>query len=746
MTTGVRSEKYTRVETLLSDFEYLVQYEPDILSGDKETLKKKNAKYFLSGDLKNSTRSNENLSYKSLIVLDYDKVTLPIVEFMQVVKEKLGSYNYLIYPTISNTSDNTRLRMIVEPSRNYVENENEALIQSMIDTIGIFPCDTASKTYSQHMGLPVIVNGSLDDYKSNIIVNQGKSYPIDALLQVTAIKETTNQNKQYSFTNIEDKEAIDLVVEYATRNEVWLQERDNYLKPYMCVKHALQVAEISENIAETCIQILAGDNQEWQHQNIEHFKRDKAISRLNVSFKEFFNNNKQVQKQDVNTLEELKHKLTERGNQERADREYSQGKRDNAETKKPRLTPLEVAHVLQDYLDFVIVGNIENPVSMFLVDEGIYTATESYFFKIISWVENTLTERLAKNVMFHLKNESEIKQKYAGSDYICVGNGLFNFETMELESYNPEIVFTSKIDTNYIQMDSEPMRDGWTFSNMLQEWSNDDKELESLLWQIVRASIQLKNREQFVLLRDSGMGRSGKGTFQEFISSLVGKDNILPLTVKEMQQNHQTEGIETAQIVIGDDNDTSSFVDEPRVLKSLVTGDMFSVNPKGLKRFKYQGTPLVVQSVNGHLRTSDITDAFKRRMLMVPFVNSYKGSKGNPKIKSEYARDPEILSWIMQCALQIEDFTLFIQPKASENLMREFTLENDIVADFFENVFSTFKSGRLRVDFVYKYFVKWSQEVGKPSKLSQRMFVTRLNQFIEKTDDWSHTGQTAISV
>ncbi|PRY81009.1 DNA primase family protein [Alkalibacterium olivapovliticus] len=452
------------------------------------------------------------------------------------------------------------------------------------------------------------------------------------------------------------------------------------------------------------------------------------------------------QEPEPKNLKELESILRNRGFKEREKKEYTTGKGDNIKVKKPRLTPLEVASVLKEYISFVVIDDISNPVNLFLLDQGIYTDEEAYFFKFISCVENTLSESQARTVIFHLKNEAPIKKRYTGDNYACVGNGLFNFNTKELEPYRPDVVFTSKIATDYKEFDSEPSRDGWTFSAMLKEWANGDDELESVLWQIIRASVQLKNREQFVLFRDSGTGRTGKGTAQEFISSLVGKSNVLPLTMKELTKDHQTEGIEKAQVIIGDDNDAKAFLDEPRVIKSLATGDPININPKKMKRYSFQGTPLIIQSINGHLKTSDMSNAFKRRMLIVPFIRSYKGSKGNPKIKNEYAHDEEILQYILYEALQLEDFTLFIQPEISKKILHEFTLENDVVADFYENVFKQFQSARLRVDFVYNYFVRWAGSVGKPSKVSQRMFVSRLNEFIADSDEWEHTGQTALQV
>lgn len=462
---------------------------------------------------------------------------------------------------------------------------------------------------------------------------------------------------------------------------------------------------------------------------------------------ESYNQTTQRSKQrEPTSQKELEDLLRSKGVEKREKKEYLTGKGENTKIKKPRLTPLEVASILKKYISFVVIDDIANPVSMFLLEQGIYSDEEAYFFKVISCVESTLSEAQSKTVIFHLKNESSIKKRYKGNEYACVGNGLFNFNTKTLEPYDPNVIFTSKIATDYKKFENEPIRDGWAFSAMLNEWANGDAELETLLWQVVRASIQLKNREQFILFRDSGSGRTGKGTAQEFISSLVGKKNILPLTMKELTKDHQTEGIEKSQVIIGDDNDARAFLDEPRVIKSLATGDPININPKGAKRYTFQGTPLIIQSINGHLKTSDMSNAFKRRMLIVPFIRSYKGSKGNPKIKNEYAHDEEILQYILYEALQLEDFTLFIQPEASKKILHEFALENDVVADFYENVFKDFQSARLRVDFVYKYFVLWASSVGKPSKVSQRMFVSRLNEFIANDEEWEHTGQRALQV
>lgn len=400
--------------------------------------------------------------------------------------------------------------------------------------------------------------------------------------------------------------------------------------------------------------------------------------------------------------------------------------------------------IIDELVHYIKIDDIDNPISLFDLDNGIYTTSVGFWYKIISWILPLSSEREKNTIMHILSTRANVKERYKKSDRIIVGNGIYNFTTKRLEPYNPKYVFTSKIATKYKKIKTEPCYDGWTFSNMLQEWTQGDEELEYSFWQIIRASIQLKVRKRFVLLRDNGQGRTGKGTFQSLIQGLIGKSNVLFLTMKEMEQGHLLEGLENAQAVIGDDNDKSAFLDEPRVLKSLATGDPLKINPKNKTPINFQGSPLIIQSMNGHLRTSDMSDAFKNRILFIPFTKSYIGIE-NTAIKEDYIHREDFLSWVLYQALQLEDFTLFNIPKVSDEVMQEFILENDIVADFFKSVFIHFKSGRVPADLGYQVFREWSGAVGKPSQLSQRAFTNRLLIFVEGSKDWKHSGQTALA-
>ncbi|MBX9040716.1 MULTISPECIES: phage/plasmid primase, P4 family [Enterococcus] len=405
----------------------------------------------------------------------------------------------------------------------------------------------------------------------------------------------------------------------------------------------------------------------------------------------------------------------------------------------------EAVTILDEFVHYVKIDDIDSPVSIFNLDDGIYTNSIGVWYRVISYILPFSKENEKNTIIHILSTRADIKNLYSSSDRIVVGNGIYNFNTKKLEPYNPDYVFTSKIATNYREFISPLEIKGWSVKKMFSDWAQGDKELELLFMQIVRASVQLKQRDQFVLLRDDEQGGTGKGTFQKLIFNLVGFENIMALSMVEMTKEHQLAGIEKAQVIIGDDNDNGVFIKEPRVIKTLTSGDPLNVNPKGQKNYSFLGCPLIIQSINGHLKTKDISQAFKDRMLFVNFTKKYRGTnEGNPDIKQDYINRSEVLESLLYEALQLEDFTNFIQPASSERLMKEFTVQNDIVADFYFEVFKKFKSARLRSDFVFKYFLEWCKGNNSPTTMKQRNFTDRMKLLIVGTD-WEHSGKVELA-
>ncbi|WP_455937018.1 hypothetical protein [Gemella morbillorum] len=82
--------------------------------------------YFLSGDITPNedgtyTRNDSNLKTRDLIVIDIEDTGLTSQEVQDIIQEKLSSYKYLLYSSISHKPNNPRLRLVLEPSRGYCQ-------------------------------------------------------------------------------------------------------------------------------------------------------------------------------------------------------------------------------------------------------------------------------------------------------------------------------------------------------------------------------------------------------------------------------------------------------------------------------------------------------------------------------------------------------------------------------------------------------------------------------------------------
>ena len=87
-----------------------------------KSYKTNNMLYFISGDIKPNedgsyTRNDNNLKTRDLIVIDIEDTGLTSQEVQNIVQEKLESYKYLLYSTISHKQNNPRLRLVLEPNR-----------------------------------------------------------------------------------------------------------------------------------------------------------------------------------------------------------------------------------------------------------------------------------------------------------------------------------------------------------------------------------------------------------------------------------------------------------------------------------------------------------------------------------------------------------------------------------------------------------------------------------------------------
>lgn len=709
---GFITKNMVLVETNQTDWEYLTTYEPKQMPHENmeqlEKFKKSQAEYFLSGEMTLNTvtnqyeRSNHNLIGKRIIALDYDDIDMLLTKFIHTIKEKLQDIDFMLYPTIRNNFDGygLRYRLLINTDRLYSESESKTLLTNVINHIGL-KCDSASKTFSQPMGLPLI---NAYSNKKMIIINQGTPLIIDDYMTPLEVKEPITVNYQQS--ELTDSEYIDMFNQYAKRNKSSLSDYSFYLNAYMCLKHGVQSNEISQEIAEVGLMVLAGDDVEWQKNNVNHFRQDKAVSRLKKPVKEYFGTKG---KAELLEGEDLKNALFER-RQEELDYMMKQWEENGSKGRKPSLiSPIRVAIVLKDYLKFCLFDMNENTkLAVYRPNEGIYTQNETYIRRIISWLEPKHNSSKASDVIYHLKNMADIREKTISRYLIPVNNGIFNLQTKTLEAFSYKKVFTSKIATNYVKPKNKPIIDGWDVDEWMKSIANNDTEIEYLLWQVISASLNgnFSRRQSLWLV---GSGNNGKGTYQTLIKHLVGSKNIATLKLPDFQGRFNLSLLEEKVVCIGDDVPAGVYIDDSSNFNSVVTGDDVMVEEKNKPAYSTNFQMTIIQSTNSMPKIHNKTEGTYRRIVIVPFSANFKGQGDNWKIKDEYIKNKSVLEYVLFKAINM-NFERFAVPSESEKLMKDYKQVNDPMVDFKENVFDNLNLNKIPFYIVYGYYKEFCHD------------------------------------
>lgn len=403
---------------------------------------------------------------------------------------------------------------------------------------------------------------------------------------------------------------------------------------------------------------------------------------------------------------------------ERAIEEWEEA---NKKGKKPStLSTIQCTSILQEYIPFILFDLDENArLAMYQAKEGIYTNNTTLIKRVISWLEPTFNEIKASEVIYHLTNRAEVKERTTSRYLIPVQNGVFNLETKKLEPFSPDYVFTSKIETSYIEGATDPIVDGWDIEDWISSIACGDSEVSLLLWQVINDSLNGNfSRKKAIFLL--GQGNNGKGTYQELITNLLGPRNVATLKVDEFDTRFKLSLLEGKTAVIGDDLQANTYIDNSSNFNSVVTGDRVIIEQKNKPIYSTVFRCSVIQSTNGMPKFKNKTGGTIRRLVIVPFNADFNGEVENFKIKDEYIKNEKVLQYVLNKAINM-DFEKFDIPTASTIELEEFKQDNDPVVDFKINVFDSWKLHEVPKSIVYAMYKHFCNENGyKP--ISDRKF------------------------
>jgi len=218
-------------------------------------------------------------------------------------------------------------------------------------------------------------------------------------------------------------------------------------------------------------------------------------------------------------------------------------------------------------------GNFDIGIYQYSGDnEGCYDVGEQNLKSLIRGYCKTGTIKDVNETIEALRAICPRVERCRNRDLVAVNNGIYDYGNKILMAFDPAFVFTSKKHVDFVDRARNPVihndEDGtdWDVVSWMNELS-DDPDVVSLLWQIIGATVRPYvswNKSAWLY---SPSGNNGKGTLCTLLRNLCGAGDWTSIPLKNFGKDFMLTSLMHASVIITDENDTGTFVDDAASLK-----------------------------------------------------------------------------------------------------------------------------------------------------------------------------------
>jgi len=248
-----------------------------------------------------------------------------------------------------------------------------------------------------------------------------------------------------------------------------------------------------------------------------------------------------------------------------------------------------------------------------------------------------------------------------------------------------------------------------TFINRIMPDINTQQVLKQFV-----GSIFIKDTNYQKTLWLVGKGRNGKSTFLNILTELIGKTNITNYSPEQLTQSSSYERGEISGKLLNLSDEMGGKIGIP-LFKSMVCGEPVPARRIWDKPFTMYDYPKMVASINRLPKRIETTEAFYRRLLIVPFDNPIKKEELNYNIAQEIIEKElsGVLVWVIAGVKELIEQKGFTESALVEEAVRVYRLDTDNIASFVdEEGYILDRTNRIPLKELYPTYVQYCKARG----------------------------------
>jgi putative DNA primase/helicase len=271
-------------------------------------------------------------------------------------------------------------------------------------------------------------------------------------------------------------------------------------------------------------------------------------------------------------------------------------------------------------------------------------------------------------------------------------------------------------------IDYDPNAECPVFDQFLIDIMDGDEELAEYLLMCLGYSLSGLTDEQCMFILN-GNGANGKSVLLDLMGYVFG-DYLVHTRFDAFLKKYNSTStndlarLSKARMVKANESGVGKNWDEERI-KEITGGDKITARFLYGEFFEFRSRIKLWCATNNLPKTDDLTDAFWRRMVVIPFDRQFKGDDRDTNILEELKRESSgILNRLYQGFVQWTNTTLKNPPPRVIGAVKEYKAESDVVARWI-NMTGVEKNGgygTTPAKIVYQQYKAWHEanESGKP--------------------------------
>jgi len=375
----------------------------------------------------------------------------------------------------------------------------------------------------------------------------------------------------------------------------------------------------------------------------------------------------------------------------------------------------------QNFLTFNDTGEI------YFYKKGVYQPNGETEIKafIQKEIGDITTHHICSETLHHIRRETydnREKVEETPVNLICLENGIFDINKLELKSHSPKIIFLQKIPVEY-----NPNAKCPKIEKFLSEVVKDDDIplLEEMTGHCLLRNYDFQKAFMFV-----GEGGNGKSKTLGLLIALLGKENVAGRSLQDLLTNHFARADLFGKLANIHADIPKKALSNSADFKMLTGGDLLQAEKKFKNPFGFINYATLIFSANRVPRTEDDTDAFFRRWIIINFPNKFDDVTADEKIL-EKLTTPEELSGFFNKALEglkrLHDNGIFSKSKSVNEIRERYVRLSDSVASFVMDLIEVRSDEFVEKKKLFEAYADYCKDKNYP-QVAENIFHMRLIQ------------------